>query len=252
MVDSRTKAYINLYALLGTLENLCEMDQKAKDMLKDIKPVSIGFEVKGGPAATIRFSNSGCRMEDGVSKCDIKLPFGTCEKFNGMIDGTVTPIPSKGFTKIQFLLKTFTALTDRLAEFMRPDPEALKDPEFFKISTTLTFYTITVAISQIGNQDSIGQASASYMVDGDLKISIKDGPSSLIRVKDHHLVTIKQEPEAPRAIMEFGSMQLAYDLFNGNVNALACIGNGTIQMKGMISLLDNMNRMLDRVGLYLA
>ena len=29
-------------------------------------------------------------MEQGISECDIKLPFSSCEKFNGMIDGTVT------------------------------------------------------------------------------------------------------------------------------------------------------------------
>ena len=38
----------------------------------------------------------------------------------------------------------------------------------------------------------------------------------------------------------------------GNVNAVACIGQGTIIMGGMISMVDNINRILDRVALYLA
>lgn len=252
MVDTKTLSYINLYAILGTLENLCELDQKAKDLLKDIKPVSVGFEVKGGPSATIRFTNSGCRMEDGITKCDIKLPFSSPEKFNGLIDGTVTPIPSKGFTKINFLLKTFTALTDRLTELMQPTEEALKDREFFELSTKLTFYTISVALSQIGNQDAIGKASASYMMDGDVAFSIKDGPAATLRIKDHHLVTIKKYPEKPRAIMQFDNLDLANDLFNGRVNSLECIGKGTVEIRGMLSMVDNMNRILDRVALYLA
>lgn len=37
---------------------------------------------------------------EGVDRCDIKLAFSAPEKFNGMIDGTVTPIPRKGFTRI--------------------------------------------------------------------------------------------------------------------------------------------------------
>ena len=31
MTDTKTLAYINMYAVLGTLENLCELDDKAKE-----------------------------------------------------------------------------------------------------------------------------------------------------------------------------------------------------------------------------
>ena len=253
MTDSRTLAYINLYAVLGTLENLCELDSKAKEILAEMKkPVSVCFDVKGGPAATIKFTKNGCRMEDGKKPCDIYIPVASCEKFNGIIDGTVTPIPAKGFTKIGFLLKTFTALTDRLTELMKPTEEALKDPEFFELSTALMFYTISVALSQIGNQDAIGKASASYMVDGEISFLIKDGPAATLRVKDNHLVTVKKKSENPRAIMQFDNTRLANDLFNGKVNAMECIGKGTIEIRGLLSMVDNMNRILDRVALYLA
>ena len=253
MTDSRTLAYINLYAVLGTLENLCELDSKSKEILADLKkPVSVCFDVKGGPAATIKFTKNGCRMEDGKKPCDIYIPVASCEKFNGIIDGTVTPIPAKGFTKIGFLLKTFTALTDRLTELMKPTEEALKDPEFFELSTALMFYTISVALSQIGNQDAIGKASASYMADGEISFLIKVGPAATLRVKDNHLVTVKQKSEHPRAIMQFDNTRLANDLFNGKVNAMECIGKGTIEIRGLLSMVDNMNRILDRVALYLA
>jgi len=252
MVDQRTLAYINLYAVLGTLENLCELAPEASSLLTNKKPISIGFEVKGGPSATITFKNGKCRMEQGCTKCDVKLPFSSCEKFNGLIDGTVTPIPSKGFTHIGFLLKDFTKLTDLLNKYMRPDPADLEDEDFFRISTTLMFYTITVAIAQIGNNDEIGKFSADHMVDGEISFSIKGGPASTIRVKNHRLLAVKKPCEAPRAVMEFDNIKLARDLFDGKVNAIACVGTGDIVMKGMISMLDNLNRILDRVALYLA
>lgn len=252
MTDSRTLAYINLYAVLGSLENLCELAPEASSLLTNKKPISIGFEVKGGPSATITFKNGKCRMEQGCEKCDVKLPFSSCEKFNGLIDGTTTPIPSKGFHHIGFLLNSFTKLTDLLSKYMRPDPEDLKDPDFFRISTLLLLNTITVAIAQIGNNDEIGKFSASNMVDGEISFSIKGAASTTIRVKNHRLLGIKKASENPRAIMEFSSIELARDLFDGNVNAIACIGTGDIVMKGMISMLDNLNRILDRVALYLA
>lgn len=252
MTDAKTLAYINLYAIFGSLENLCELDEDARALLTNKKPITIGIEVKDGPKATITFKNGRCRMEDGIGPCDIKLPFSSCEKFNGMINGTVTPIPSKGFSHIGFLLRDFIKLTDLLTRYLRPDPEDLKDKRFFEISTSLLFYTISVAIAQIGNHDEIGKFSAHHMVDGDIRLSIKNGPKSTIRVKDHRLLTLKKDTDNPRALMEFGSIELANDLFNGKVNSIACVGEGKITMGGMISMVDNMNRILDLVSLYLA
>ena len=116
---------------------------------------------------------------------------------------------------------------------MRPSPEDLQDRTFFEQSTTLMLYTIAVAISQIANNDKIGQFSASHIVEGEIGFG-------------------KKRCENPRAEMEFASMDLARDLFDGKINAVACIGMGAITMKGMISMIDNMNRLLDRVALYLA
>ena len=254
MTDSRTLAYINMYAVLGTLENLCELDDKAKEIISTIeKPISVAFDVKNGPSATLTFSKNGCRMDDGVNAdCDIKIPVANCDKFNAIIDGKATPIPTKGLTKVNFLLKTFTALTDRLTEVMRPTEEALKDMDFFKLNTLCTFYTVSVALSQIGNQDAIGKFSASNIADGDIQIGITSEVYATIRVKDNHMITIKQASEKPRAIMEFCDIPLANALFAGTVNSIDHVGNGNITIRGLISMVDNVNRILDRVGLYLA
>ena len=48
--------------------------------------------------------------------------------------------------------------------------------------------------------------------------------------------------------MEFASIRLARDLFDGRVNAMACIGRKEITVGGVISMLDNVNRILDRVA----
>ena len=252
MTDAKTLAYINMYAILGTLENLCELDSEASALVMTKKPVSIALAVTDGPSATITFKNGRCRMEQGIKDCDVLLPFSSCEKFNGLIDGTVTPIPSKGFSKIGFLLNKFTPLTDKLSAYLRPSEEDLKDEKFFEISTKLMFYVITVAIAQIGNNDAIGKFSASLIEDGVVEVSIKDCVSAGIVVKNNHLVTIKEKPAKFRAKMEFDNIHLARDLFDGKVNAIAEVGNGTISIIGLISMVDNVNRILDRVALYLA
>ncbi|MBQ7118236.1 MAG: hypothetical protein IJN88_08505 [Clostridia bacterium] len=252
MTDAKTLAYINMYAVLGTLENLCELDKEASELVKTKKPVSIGLEVKGGPSATLTFLNGRCRMEQGTADCDFLLPFSTPEKFNAMVDGTGSALPSKGFSKVFFLLKKFIPLTDILSKYLRPTEEDLKDDKFFEISTKLMFYVITVALSQIGNNDEIGKFSASLIPDGIIDVSIKDCVSATIQVKDSHMITIKEKPEAFRSQMQFCDIRTARALFDGKINAIASIGEGKVEMHGLINMIDNVNRILDRVALYLA
>lgn len=251
LMDSKTLAYINMFGILGTLENLCELVPEAAALLEGKKPISVGFDVKDGPSATLYFKNGKCRMEQGCSNCDVKLPFSSCEKFNGLIDGTTTPIPSKGFQHIGFLLKTFTPLTDVLSKYLKATEEDLKDPFVFEVSTTLMLYTISVAVSQIGNNDQVGRFSAKSIEDGSVLLGIKNGPAVEIVCKNHRLITIKKAPESYRSSMIFDSIETARGLFDGKVNALACIGTGKIEMHGLVSMLDNINRILDRVALYI-
>lgn len=250
--DSRTMAYVNLFAVLGTLENLCDLVPEARKLLKDQGPISIGFEVKGGPSATLSFADGGCRITEGCSECTIKLPFSSCEKFNGLIEGTVTPVPSKGFTKLAFLTKTFVPLTELLTKYLKPSKEDLKDDKFREINTKLTLYTAAAAISQIGNVDKSGRFSAGQMPDGDIAIDIKDVMGVTVNVKDHHLTTIKKQCDKPRAVMTFSDLEVTGKLLNGEVSSIACICDGSVSMRGMLNMIDNLNRILDRVGQYLS
>ena len=58
-------AYINLYAVLGALENLVQMDEEARALIAD-KKISVGFAVAGGPAATLCFDHGTCTLKSGV------------------------------------------------------------------------------------------------------------------------------------------------------------------------------------------
>ncbi len=251
MKDAKTLAYINLFAVLGAIPYLCELDEDARTLIEG-ETVSIGFAVKDGPEATLYIGGGKARMAPGVERCDVKLPFASCEKFNGLIDGTTTPIPSKGFTKIGFLLKKFTKLTDLLSAYLQPAEGALDDAEFFRVSTTLMFHVIVEAIVQIGNHDKVGRFSASNIMDGVAKIAIAGGPAAGIICREHHLAAIHGDVTDYLSYMEFQDMELARALFDGKVNAIAAVGLGQVRIGGQISQIDNINRILDRVALYLA
>lgn len=251
MVDERALAYLNLYAVLGSLPQLCELDAEARGLIAD-KTVSVGISVRGGPQGTLFFDRGVCTVSRRLERCDIKLPFSSCAGFNGMINGTVTPIPAKGFTKIGFLTGRFTRLTDRLTAYLRADAEKLREERFFTVSTTLMLHLITEAIAQLGNEDPVSRSSASYIDDGVIRLSIRNGPATAVEARGHRLTARHEAPDACTSYMEFEDMKIARELFDGRVNSVACVGMGLVRIGGMISQVDNVNRILDRVAVYLA
>ncbi len=249
-MDQNTLSYINLFGILGALPHLCRIVPEAKQFLPN-SPVSVGFAVSGGASATLTFSPQGCAISEGTAGCMIKLPFSTPEKLNAVVDGKATPIPSKGFTKIGFLTKNFTALTNLLTKYLRCSEDDLSDPIFKARSTEIMLHVVGEALSQIGNHDKVGQISASKIPDGLISLAIKNGPSVGISAKSGVLKTMHEPPTDFTSQMEFCSIDLARDLFDGKAASLSCIGRGEISMVGMISQLDNVNRILDRVAIYI-
>lgn len=254
-MDARTLAHINLFAIFGAIPKLCELSDEARAIIAE-DTVALKVAVKGGPVGVLRFDRGVVSLVPGDGPCNICLPFSSPEKFNGMIDGTVTPIPSKGFTKIGFLLKKFVKLTDVLSRYLRPSEEDLKDETFFRISTILMFHVITGAVSQIGNEDRIGRASASYIVDGNVRMLISEGgevvAAAHVCAKDHRLTTVPTDTDNAMSMMEFVGIHNARGLFDGTASSFTLICDSKLHLKGMISQLDNVNRILDRVALYLA
>lgn len=254
MIEQKALAYVNMYGPLGALKNLCEMDETAKSILKDLnRPVSVCFDVKGGPCRTFHFSKDGCKITEGESGCNCKMNFSSPEKFNNMIENSKPGVPVKGIvTLLKFLTGPFTKLTDRLEKVLRPSSDELKDRDFFVESTLLTLYVIADAISALANTDTIAMISAENTVDGEISLGIKDSVSITIRVNDHTFTTVKAPSKNPRAVMEFASIDLAYGLFNGQVSTINEMCKGNIRLAGVLSMVDNVNRILDRVSVYLS
>ncbi len=254
MKDARAMAFVNAYGVLGTLENLCELDEEAKNICRSLKkPVAICFDVANGPCVTFHFDEKGCRMTEGDTGCTCKMKFSSPEKFNDLIDKGKPGMPTRNPVQVlSFLTGPFTKLADILTKYLRPAEEDMKDRAFFEKSTVLTMYTIGGAICALGNEDTISRLSASYIIDGDIELGITDAAYLTIRSKDHRLRLIKVKPDSPRAIMEFKTIDLANGLFNGTASTIAELCAGNIYMAGMINMLDNVNRILDRVAVYLA
>lgn len=254
MIEQKALAFANMYGVLGSLQKLCELDNKAKDILRKIKkPISVCFQVKDGPCRTFHFDKNGCKITEGSDNADCKMNFSSPQKFNLMINEGKPGMPVKGTLKLlMFLTGTFTELTNRLTELLRPSEENLKDRDFFEESTLLTMYTVAGAISGLANSDSIAMISAGNTVDGDVSLGVRDKAQVTIRIKNHRFETVYEAAQNPKAIMEFADIDLAYGLFNGTVSTINEMCKGNIRLAGVLSMVDNINRILDCVSLYLA
>lgn len=250
MADTLTKANINLFAVIRNLEDLCELDHEAKSLIKD-KNISLEFFIKNGSKGFLNFESGKCRFTKEDKPCDIKLFFKSPQHFNDMIDGKANPIPTKGITKINFLKNEFIKLTEKLSFYLKPTDNLLADKNYFKINTYLTAYTAFFALAQIGNTDKIGKVNASRIPDGIISISVVEGPCVYLEVKNGHIEAHKGSVASPRAYMIFDSLKTANGLLNGKLDSYTCIGDGKIQVKGFIPMIDNMNKILAMVPSYL-
>lgn len=250
MKDALTLANINMFAVLRNLEDLCELDKEAKSLIEGTS-ISIQFIVRNGPNALLSIKDGRCTLTRGTGAKNITLFFKSPEHFNAMVDGKANPIPLKGFTKISFLTKDFTQLTNRLSYYLKPTKQLLEDQNYKIINTILTFYTAFFAIAEIGNHDKIGKLSAKAIPNGIIQAAIENGPSVNMVCNNGHLNARKGIVESPRARMIFNDMDAAYQLLNGKTDSYTAIASGSLRMNGFLPMLDNLNHILFKVPFYL-
>lgn len=250
-IDDRVLAAVNLHAVLGALPRLVELDQEAAAIVHRLdRPITLTLAVRGGVTARYRFSRDGI-VETSEPGAGARLAFTSPAHANAVIAGTAQPIPIAGPRGLRFLTGVFTPLTERLGAVLRPTAEQLADPAFAELSTLITLDVAARAIAVVGNEDRSGRFTAAHMPDGDLDLEVGDGIRYRIEVKQHRLRVDDDLSGPPRAALRFADLTVAGGILGGTESALACICDGRLAMRGYIPLVDNTNRILDRVGAYL-
>ena len=265
--DPRVSAYINLYAVLGTLPLLCELVPEARDILAGgptaprtgvsqparsaLTPTCIRFVVPGGPRDDYTFTPTGVHRGRALGVPLVILAFTSVTHFNRVIDGTAQPIPLGTPHRLRFLTGVFSPLTDLLARYLKPNSEDLADPEFQAVSTRLTLHVAAAAIAQVANEDRSGRFSAHHIPDGDVALEVTGAVAYHLRFRDHRATFVAEAASSPRGILTFSDLDVAGGILSGDISAIACISDGRLAMRGFISMVDNVNRILDRVGHYL-
>lgn len=253
MNHNLVKAGLNLHAVIKNLEDIVEFDREMNELTSSWN-VSIKFIVKGGPSATVRFSNGKSTVERGKKgKASIILWFLSPAHLNRMFDGEANPIPLKGFTKLGFLSKEFPRLTDRLAYYLKPTDDLIKDKEYLEMNTRLTLNTAAFAVPEIIAGDPAGIKIASKIPDGTIAMRILPSFHSVnITFRNGSAVAQKGDAVKPSAVMEMKNITMANGFLNGKTDAFTAIASGDVAIKGLIPMLDNMSLLLDRIQHYIS
>lgn len=257
-MSTRTKAFVNFYAAMGTLDAYTRLNAEAKGMAS-LKDISVRFKVKDGPDGVLAFKAGNISVTpyaDGVN-ADIGLYCSSCDKFNALVDGKGSSVlPFKGFFKLGFMLsKTspFNVLSGKMGDLMRK--KEFSSPEEKKLSTLLAFNAMVSALAVIANEDEIGKISAAHIPEGDIGIEIADVCALTLNVKKVDGVTkmsFVPSKSKSRARMVFDTIDTAKGLIDGKLDAMSCIGSGQIAMSGYIPMLHSLNNILNLVPKYLA
>lgn len=257
-MSARTKAFVNLYAAMGTLSAYAKLDAYAKGIASE-KDISVRFKVKDGPDGVLVFNGGKIEVvpyTEGVP-FDIGLYASSNEKFNDLVDGKGSSVlPFKGLFKIGFLLNKnsgFNKLTGKMGDIMRK--KDFDDDEERKLSTLLAFNAMAAAIVAIGNEDKIGQLSAARIPEGNIGLEIKNVAAVSInskKVNGKTVLTFIPEKTVTRCRMVFDSLETAKGVIDGKLDAMGCIAEGKIAMSGYIPMVQHMNNILNLVPKYLA
>ena len=253
MMKEVIKAHLNLYAVLQNLEDLVKLDSDMARLISDWD-IAIQFSVRNGPAASVTFKNGTCRHKIGVHpRPTVKLYFTSPAHLNSMFDGKGKPIVLKGLTRIGFLKRDFSRLTERLVYYLKPDDGRLRDGGYVKINTILTLSTGIYAAKELALLEPSSRQIAGQIPHGTLQVEVlPDGPVICITFGAGRIAVQKGKTDAPMAKMVFKDLGTAHALLTGATDPFLAIAQGDIFLQGQIPIIDNMNLILDRVPAYLS
>ncbi|MGD2269675.1 MAG: hypothetical protein PVI06_04690 [Desulfobacterales bacterium] len=247
------KAHLNLYALLPNCEDLVQCDREIAELSKNWD-FCVQFIVRGGLRAYVDFQKGLCKVGKGTyNHPTMKLFFTSPRHLNEMFDRKTNPIPLKGFTRLGFLKKEFSKLTDRLEYYLKPTEDLLKDQSYLEINTHLMMKTAAFAVKELSVLDPIGKIVAPHIPPGVVLLKIlPHGPSVSLDFKKDDITVKKGGAQRPMACMFMKNVRVANDFLSGKMDAFTAVASGDVSIRGKIPMLDSIGLILDRIPLYLS
>lgn len=251
-------ARLHLGAVLPLLEDVVAHDPLARELVSGWN-LTLQFQLPGGrPATSLVFEDGALRVpaepprKDGPQK--VPLTFRGAAHVNDVFQGTSIRNPRPGLTALFHLkeLGRLSALLSRLAYYMKPSDELLRNPEEFRFCVMLNLYGLVFGIRQIGENDPDMVTVARHLPPGVVEFRVMGGgPAAHLGVAGGMFRPGRGSVESPNAVLEIIDCPTAWAMLQGRLDLFSAVGAGIIRLRGYIPLLDGINPLMDRLAGYL-
>jgi len=255
-VDDRSYilANLHLHAVLPRLQDLVRLDEEARSIAAEMN-LSVRFRVLGGPSQVVEIRNGSVEASgDPSARAELGLMFVSCDQLNNMfMQKTAVPVPYKRLDKL-IQMKRFTRLTEIMTRYLQPSDRDLEDPAFKKKFVEMTLQTGLAGAAQIAKYDSKVEHVVELLPHGTIQFSVlPDGPFAFVEVDpDKNIRSGTGKIDSPLANLDINGLDTAADLLADRLDQFAALGAGDLRATGLLSLVDEFNALLDRVGKFLA
>jgi hypothetical protein len=255
-VDDRSYilANLHLHAVLPRLEELVKLDEEAHSIAKQLK-LKVRFKVWKGPSEVVEISDGVVRTSsDPRAKADLGLLFLNCDQLNNLfMDKRAIPVPYKGLTQL-WQMRHFSKLTELLTRYLKPTEADLKDPAFKKKHVEMALMTGLAGAAEVARYDRKMEKVVDRLPWGTVQFSVlPDGPHAFASVGRDKTITVGNGTVAdPTANLDIDGVDMAAGVLAGTVDTFAAVGREDLRATGLLSLIDELNALLDRVGFFLS
>lgn len=249
-----TLARLHLGAVLPALEDLVRLSPPAAEIARGWN-FPLRLRLIGQTQATIV-------PKDGLLAVTLEPPrrgaltlnFVSAPQLNRTFlnQSALPPLPTGALWHLVALQK-FTKLTKLLDAALQPTPEALRDPAFLSLHLQLLFKVLIGALPILAERDVSVRHSLSFTPSGVGQIRMDGlGLRGWVRWDGTHLTAAKGEvPGEADVQISFRDAETASAALRGQLDAMAAIGRGQIQVCGLVPLADGLSMAMDRVESYL-
>ncbi|GHC11756.1 hypothetical protein [Cerasicoccus arenae] len=243
-----------LHAVLPTLDAVIKASPKAQALLKD-NHFSVCFKTRSGLSASYFFTTGGCEyIPGGSTSAGIELLFLTDGQAAATFleQKTFPPLPTKGFSALG-KMKTFVALTLEMQAWLKPDAAKLAGEQFRQIFVPMTLGLALRAVAQLCRSERRFREQLAAGPQGLAAFQLgKDGEPVWLRLVTNELTCGQGEPaDTPDVRVIFHDSVLAAEALQDKADALTAVGNGAIEVLGLVPLADHLNAMMERVQGYI-
>ena len=252
-VDPRALSRLYLHAVLPCIADMAAQDEAARRAVAGWN-LSLGFRIVGGPGATLRFAQGKVEhLPHRDVPATIELLFLGDRHLNAFFSGKnwALPLPVCAPWRIGTLIG-FSKLADRMQAILLGDPVLLADPATRRLFTRMTLITAGLGLRPLAQFDAEAGALlraappglAAFTIDGEENATVwfDSGTSA---------AGWSTPPRVPDVVIRFADREVAYRALRDEIDSLASVGTGEIEVDGLVPLADSLNAVMERLRPYL-